>query len=218
MLIFTRRYTQLSFPPWELQTEWIYPNQPSTNQNQSAFISMKKAALLVLFTGISAILATPSLAGSEPNMSASAPVDISTEIPTSTPSPSQVGAPLQANNTLNSAAALSAANAYQNPNTSNCSGQLCIQGGVTNTPGAGMGTSLGFSWSPNPISEQLKKNEELRARLVMLEARRQVADLLATALEQKQYERARILAIQLVGPKNYRNYLRAITAGSFPNP
>ena len=68
------------------------------------------------------------------------------------------------------------------------------------------------------IHDQAKKNEIFRRNQVRAEARRQVANELATALEQKQYERARILAIELVGAKNYRNFLLRITAGQFPNP
>jgi hypothetical protein len=134
-----------------------------------------------------------------------------------------LGGSLQTNSLLNSSLnSLNSSSLLQSNTASGCVSSLCFTGSLTNTPGGLAGSTLGFIWSPNPqqaaLQEQAKLNEIARRKLMMLEARRQVANDLATALEQKQYERARILAFQLMGAKDYRNFLIRVTGGQFPNP
>jgi hypothetical protein len=202
MNIHPRKFTELSFPPWRLQIDLIDLNYLPSHPNSAMFKYL--TALAALFT-LAVTALTPDWAGAQ-----TAAVQPSTVTPSELPTPAQIltqtNQPLQNNNSLNS---LNPSSLFQN-------------NAGSNIPGGGTGSTLGFTWSPNQpmadLQDQAKKNEIERRNRERAEARRQLANELATALEQKQYERARILAIQLVGVKNYRNFLLRITAGQFPNP
>jgi hypothetical protein len=225
MNIYTRKFTELSFPPWQLQIDRIYLNYSPSHPN---FAMFKRLLPWAVPLALAVTAATPGWAGAQTADVQPSPTVIPSEIPNSTPistqptQPTQSLGSLQINNSLNSLN--SASSFYPTTATSGCTGgsQLCFNGSLTNIPGVGTGTNLGFTWSPNqPMSDlqdQAKKNEIFRRNLMRAEANRQIGNDLATAIEQRQYDRARILAIQLVGVKNYRNYLLRITAGQFPNP
>jgi hypothetical protein len=215
MNIHPRKFTELSFPPWRLQIDLIDLNYLPSHPNSAMFKYL--TALAALFT-LAVTALTPDWAGAQ-----TAAVQPSTVTPSELPTPAQIltqtNQPLQNNNSLNS---LNPSSLFQNNAGSSCGSSFCVNGSLTNIPGGGTGSTLGFTWSPNQpmadLQDQAKKNEIERRNRERAEARRQLANELATALEQKQYERARILAIQLVGVKNYRNFLLRITAGQFPNP
>jgi hypothetical protein len=220
-----RKFTELSFPPWRLKIDLIDRNQPSTNQTQAKFMN-KPLSCLLSIAGTVVTAVTPCWAGGE-NISVPSPTiaPAPTDITTQQPSPT-LGSPLQGNTTLNSA--LPSPNfslpgaGYPTANPQNCF-PACATLGFTTVPGSSIPSITGsFIYSPNQgatdLQNELKKREQIQGRLIMLEARRQVNNDLATALEQKQWDRARILAFQLVGAKNYRDYLMRVTGGQFPNP
>jgi hypothetical protein len=157
--------------------------------------------------------ASPSRAGSDSNLPT---VPIETPAAGSSVLPAQSAISPLSNNTFNSGIL----SGSYSTNQSNCSGPVCVQGGLTSTPNAGVGGNIGITWNPSgaDLQNTLIRSERHRQHLLMLEARRQISNDLATAIEQKQWDRARILAIQLVSVRNYRDYLMRITGGKFPNP